>query len=105
MGSMFVQGAGVSEDQGQQGASQPLILLRTLPSLRIFFFLRKICLNFPSQRQRMEDLGWGGVGMKEGHIASHGKDGAKENPAFDVSFSGRKPEAQGLAAPSKPHGP
>lgn len=53
----------------------------------------------------MEDLGWGGVGMKEGHIASHGKDGAKENPAFDVSFSGRKPEAQGLAAPSKPHGP
>lgn len=40
----------------------------------------------------MADLGWGGVGIKEGRIAGHGKDEAKENPAFDMSFSGRKPE-------------
>lgn len=41
--------------------------------------------------------GFGGgvrVGIKEGHIAGHGKDEAKENPAFDMSFSGRKSETQ-----------
>lgn len=30
----------------------------------------------------MADLGWGGVGIKEGCIAGHGKDQAKENPAL-----------------------
>lgn len=53
----------------------------------------------------MADLGRGGVGIKEGRIAGHGKDEAEENPAFGMSFSGRKPEARGLAAPGKPHGP
>jgi hypothetical protein len=46
----------------------------------------------------MAGLGWGGVGIKEGRIAGHGKDEAKENPAFGMSFSGRKSEAQGLGS-------
>lgn len=53
----------------------------------------------------MADLGWGGVGIKEGRVAGHGKDEAKENPAFDMSFSGRKPEARGLAVTGKAHSP
>lgn len=53
----------------------------------------------------MVDLGWGGVGIKEGRVAGHGKDEAKENPAFDMSFSGRKPEARGLAVTGKAHSP
>lgn len=40
----------------------------------------------------MVDLGWGGVGIKEGRIAGHGKDEAEENPVFGMPFSGRKPE-------------
>lgn len=45
MGNTSLQGSGVSEDQGQLGASQPasqpLIPLHTFPSLRIFFFPQK----------------------------------------------------------------
>lgn len=46
MGNMSLQGAGVSEDQGQLGASQPLIPLHPLPSLRIFFSPQKNLFNF-----------------------------------------------------------